>query len=261
MSAAGQRRAVVTGAASGIGRAVARAPAGAKGLDVLAVDIDDEAASPRRAAAGCETMTADLGGPGGARPRRGRRRGHRLSRQCRRHHPAQADLRVHGRGLAPDLQPINAESIFFLCQAIGPRLRAGRRDRQSLVELGQARHHDRGRGLCRLEDDDPLDHPLLRLCAGRRGRCGSTRSAPASSIRRCRTRCWTTWRRCAASTADELERRRATRPCRSAARPRADECAGADLVPALRRGGLHDRPGDQFHRRPGDVVAAKGGRR
>ena len=43
------------------------------------------------------------------------------------------------------------------------------------------------------------------------------------------------------TTGARLERARATRRCRSAAARRAEECAGADLVPAVGRGGLHDR--------------------
>ena len=86
------------------------------------------------------------------------------------------------------VQTINAEAIFFLCQKIGPRMRPG----GAIVNLSSSSAKlastDRGRGLRRVEDDDPVDHPLLRLRARRRGRCGSTRSARASSTRRCRRR-------------------------------------------------------------------------
>ena len=83
------------------------------------------------------------------------------------------------------VQTVNAEAMFFLCQKVGPRLSPGRRDRQSLVEFGQARDDRRSRGLCGVQDHDPLDHPLLRLCArlatgeGQRHPAGHCRYADA----------------------------------------------------------------------------------
>ena len=61
------------------------------------------------------------------------------------------------------VQAINAEATFFLCQKIGPRLGPG----GSIVNLSSSSAKlattDRSRGLCRIEDHDPFDHPLLRL--------------------------------------------------------------------------------------------------
>jgi NAD(P)-dependent dehydrogenase (short-subunit alcohol dehydrogenase family) len=116
------KRGIVTGAASGIGRAVV-ARLMDEGVGVLAVDIDGERLKPIEAL-GCETLTADLADPGA----RGRL--------------AEAgdgsDYLVNAAGiilLKPifevtveewrRVQTINAESIFFLCQQVGPRLKAG----------------------------------------------------------------------------------------------------------------------------------------
>ena len=43
------------------------------------------------------------------------------------------------------------------------------RDRQPLVELGEVRHHYGGRRVRRHEDDDPVDHPIVRLPARQQG--------------------------------------------------------------------------------------------
>jgi NAD(P)-dependent dehydrogenase (short-subunit alcohol dehydrogenase family) len=114
--------AVVTGAASGIGNAVARRLV-REGVGVLAVDIDAgrlEAAVP----AGCKTLVANLGDP---------------ADRARVAAAAEGvDYLVNAAGIIR-IQPIfevtvedwreilmvNAESTFFLCQAIGPRMRPG----------------------------------------------------------------------------------------------------------------------------------------
>jgi NAD(P)-dependent dehydrogenase (short-subunit alcohol dehydrogenase family) len=116
------KRAVVTGAASGIGQAVAERLL-REGVDVLAVDIDDARLEPVRAA-GAETLVADLGGEEG----------------CARvvEAGAGADYLVNAAGiivLEPilavtreqwrDVFRVNAESIFFLCQQLGPTMRPG----------------------------------------------------------------------------------------------------------------------------------------
>lgn len=117
-----KRRAVVTGAGSGIGQAVARRLL-LENVDVLAVDIDAE----RLVAAeedGCTVFVADLGD------------------HARREALAAAvdgyDYLVNSAGILAvkpifevtvddwrRTQTINAESVFFLCQLIGPKLRAG----------------------------------------------------------------------------------------------------------------------------------------
>jgi NAD(P)-dependent dehydrogenase (short-subunit alcohol dehydrogenase family) len=116
------RRAVVTGAASGIGEAVARRLL-AEGVEVVGVDRD-EAGLARLAAQGARTLAVDL-----ARP------------EDRTQVVTAADggdYLVNAAGIIR-LQPIfettlddwrdifavNAEAVFFLCQAVGPRLRPG----------------------------------------------------------------------------------------------------------------------------------------
>jgi NAD(P)-dependent dehydrogenase (short-subunit alcohol dehydrogenase family) len=116
------KRAVVTGAASGIGRATALRLL-AEGVAVTAVDINEDGLRDVREA-GAEPLVADLGTEEG----------------CDRVVDAGAggDYLVNAAGiirLQPlfevtrqdwrDLFRINAESIFFLCQGLGPRLRSG----------------------------------------------------------------------------------------------------------------------------------------
>jgi NAD(P)-dependent dehydrogenase (short-subunit alcohol dehydrogenase family) len=118
----GSRRAVVTGAASGIGEAVARQLLH-HGAHVVAVDRD-EVGLARIAAAGAEALDADL-----ARPE---------ERTRVVAAAVGADCLVNAAGiirLAPilettlddwrDIFAVNAEAVFFLCQEIGPRLRPG----------------------------------------------------------------------------------------------------------------------------------------
>ena len=121
-SAAPPRHAVVTGAASGIGLAVARRLR-REGAKVLAADIDE---NKLRAAAelGCETMAVDLALPA-ARDR--------LAKAAEG-----IDYLVNAAGIIRikpifevtvedwrQVLTINTEAIFFLCQAIGPRMRPG----------------------------------------------------------------------------------------------------------------------------------------
>jgi NAD(P)-dependent dehydrogenase (short-subunit alcohol dehydrogenase family) len=116
------RRAAVTGAASGIGEAVARRLL-AEGVEVVGVDRD-EAGLARLAAQGARTLAVDL-----ARP----------EDRARVVEAADGgDYLVNAAGIIR-LQPIfettlddwrdifavNAEAVFFLCQAVGPRLRPG----------------------------------------------------------------------------------------------------------------------------------------
>jgi len=122
VSPAAARRGIVTGAASGIGLAVARRLR-REGVEVLAVDINQEGLAAA-AAVGCEALALDLAEPA------------ERDRLVRR--SEDIDYLVNAAGIIR-LKPIfdftvadwrqifavNAESIFFLCQAIGPRMRAG----------------------------------------------------------------------------------------------------------------------------------------
>ncbi|MBX5441384.1 MAG: SDR family oxidoreductase [Solirubrobacteraceae bacterium] len=121
MSRAG-RRGVVTGAARGIGRAVAERLL-AEGVEVLAVDRDADGLA-ELAAAGARTLAVDLAGEAGVAAVAEAGDG--------------ADYLVNSHGiirLLPileasrrdwrDVFAVNAESIFFLCQQLGPRLRDG----------------------------------------------------------------------------------------------------------------------------------------
>ena len=116
------RRGVVTGAASGIGRATAERLL-REDVSVLGVDRD-EAGLHAVAEAGADVLVADLALPG--------------ERERVAEAAAGADYLVNAAGiirLKPileftvedwrDVFTINAESIFFLCQQIGPQLREG----------------------------------------------------------------------------------------------------------------------------------------
>lgn len=117
-----KRRAVVTGAASGIGRAVFRRLV-REGVDVLAVDIDAGRLGTV-VPEGCATLVADLGDP---------------ADRARVAAAAEGvDYLVNAAGIIRikpifdvtvedwrDILTVNAESTFFLCQAIGPRMRPG----------------------------------------------------------------------------------------------------------------------------------------
>lgn len=116
------RRAVVTGAASGIGAAVARRLL-REGASVLAVDRNGPGLAPI-ASLGAESLAADLGEVDDRREVIARAAG--------------ADHLVNAAGiirLAPiweitlddfrELYRVNVESIFFLVQAIGPTMPAG----------------------------------------------------------------------------------------------------------------------------------------
>lgn len=122
MNAAAGRRAVVTGAASGIGLAVAQRLR-REGASVLAADVD-AAGLAAAAAAGCETVAVDLAEPT-ARDR--------LAKAAEG-----VDYLVNAAGIIRikpifevtvedwrQILTINTEAIFFLCQAIGPRMRPG----------------------------------------------------------------------------------------------------------------------------------------
>jgi NAD(P)-dependent dehydrogenase (short-subunit alcohol dehydrogenase family) len=116
------KRAVVTGAASGIGRATVHRLL-TEGASVVAVDLNEEGMQEVREA-GAEILVADLGTEEG----------------CDRVVEAGSggDYLVNAAGiirLQPlfevtrqdwrDLFRINAESVFFLCQGLGPQLRDG----------------------------------------------------------------------------------------------------------------------------------------
>jgi NAD(P)-dependent dehydrogenase (short-subunit alcohol dehydrogenase family) len=115
-------RAVVTGAASGIGRATARRFV-EEGYDVLGVDLDAERLQDI-ALEGVETMVADVGDP--------------EQRSVVAAASAGCDALVNAAGIlvASDLLEVtvddwrrlfavNAESVFFLCQQIGRTMPSG----------------------------------------------------------------------------------------------------------------------------------------
>ncbi len=117
-----RKRAVVTGAASGIGKAVARRLL-AEGCEVLAVDVDGERLDGI-AAEGCATRVVDVADPD--------------QRQALAEAADGFDYLVNSAGIIRikpilevtvddwrQVQTINAESVFFLCQQIGPRLKPG----------------------------------------------------------------------------------------------------------------------------------------
>jgi len=118
----GARRAVVTGAASGIGEAVARRLL-RDGVAVVAADRD-EAGLERVAAEGATPLVVDLA---------------RADERLRVVEAADGgDFLVNAAGiirLVPifettlddwrDIYAVNAEATFFLCQQVGPRLRTG----------------------------------------------------------------------------------------------------------------------------------------
>jgi NAD(P)-dependent dehydrogenase (short-subunit alcohol dehydrogenase family) len=122
MSEFSERRGVVTGAASGIGRATALRLA-RQGASVIAVDINQAGLADAKAA-GCETMIADLADPDQRDEVAARADG--------------VDFLVNAAGIMKvkaifeftvedwrSIQTVNAESVFFLCQKIGPAMRHG----------------------------------------------------------------------------------------------------------------------------------------
>ena len=110
--ASSERRAVVTGAASGIGRAVTERLL-REGIGVLAADVD-----------GCDVFVADLADD---------------AQRAELAAAAQGfDYLVNAAGILfvksifevtvqdwRKIQTVNAESVFFLCQQIGSRLNPG----------------------------------------------------------------------------------------------------------------------------------------
>ncbi len=122
MQAKGQKRAVVTGAGSGIGKAVARRLI-REGIAVTAVDIDASKLADATAF-GCTPHVADLAEPSQRAD---------LAARC-----AGFDYLVNSAGIirikpifevtVEDwrlVQTVNAESVFFLCQQIGGALNPG----------------------------------------------------------------------------------------------------------------------------------------
>ncbi|MDQ6433247.1 SDR family oxidoreductase [Mesorhizobium sp. LHD-90] len=116
------KRAVVTGAARGIGKAVARRLR-AEGIHVLAVDIDENGLEDL-ARQGCRTRSADLAD--------------QAQREALSREAEGFDYLVNSAGMLRvkpilevtveewrSIQTVNAEAVFFLCQGIGPRLRPG----------------------------------------------------------------------------------------------------------------------------------------
>lgn len=122
MAGADGRRALVTGAASGIGSATARRLI-REGASVLAVDRD-EAGLGSIAAAGAEILVADLADPTERKSVIAAARGV--------HHMVNAAGIIRLGSifeLTPadwrDVHAVNAEAVFFLCQGIGPTMPPG----------------------------------------------------------------------------------------------------------------------------------------
>jgi len=118
----GRRRGIVTGAASGIGKAVVHRLL-REGVDVLAVDIDDAHLADLRAAR-CETLAADVTDA--------------AARAKLADWAEGANYLVNSAGIIVvkpifeltvedwrRVQTVNAEATFFLCQKIGQRLSPG----------------------------------------------------------------------------------------------------------------------------------------
>jgi NAD(P)-dependent dehydrogenase (short-subunit alcohol dehydrogenase family) len=122
MGEAEGRRAVVTGAASGIGFAVATRLL-SEGASVLAVDLNGDGMAPL-AESGAETLVASVADPGGRA---------RIAAAA-----GDLDYLVNAAGVlfvkpiwdvTPEewrnLYAVNVEGTFFLCQALGQRIRSG----------------------------------------------------------------------------------------------------------------------------------------
>jgi NAD(P)-dependent dehydrogenase (short-subunit alcohol dehydrogenase family) len=122
MSASSERRGIVTGAGSGIGKAAVRRML-KEGVQVLAVDLNAEGLAAL-AGPSCETWVADITDP--------------AARARIADWAEGADYLVNSAGVIVikpifevtvedwrRVQTVNAEATFFLCQAIGPKLRPG----------------------------------------------------------------------------------------------------------------------------------------
>jgi NAD(P)-dependent dehydrogenase (short-subunit alcohol dehydrogenase family) len=119
---AGRKRAVVTGAARGIGQATALRLL-SEGVGVLAVDRDAGGLAAVEAA-GAEALAVDLATEAGVDAVASAAAGFDFLVNCHgiiRLRPLLETSREDWR----DLFAVNAESIFFLCQQLGPALRAG----------------------------------------------------------------------------------------------------------------------------------------
>ena len=219
----GKRRAVVTGAAGGIGKAVAQRLL-AEGVDVLAVDIDADAAARRC----CRRLRDACRGPLRSRPARGARRRRPTGTTISSTRPASLKVKPILEVTVEEwrtIQTVNAESVFFLCQGIGAKLNPGgaivnlssssaklatstdvaayAASKTTILSITRsfayalADRPVRVNAICPAIVDTPDAGDFLDGVARKRG-----------------------------IAAAELERS-ARRPCRSAARASAEECAGA----------------------------------
>ena len=156
------------------------------------------------------------------------------------------------------IQTINAESVFFLCQKIGPRLQPG----GAIVNLSSS-----SAKLASTIEVATYAASKTTILSITRSFAYALASRPVRVNAICPGIVDTPMQddgagpvsRDARHDRGRARARRATRPCRSAAPRRAEECAGLIWFLLSEESGLHDRAGDQLHRRHGDVVTCKGG--
>lgn len=117
-----ERRAIVTGAASGIGLAVARRLL-AEGIAVTAVDVN-EAGLQSVAAEGATPLVADLGNPTERERVIAAGEGSNYLVNCAGIIRVKSIFEFTVQDWR-DIFAVNAEAIFFLCQGIGPTMQPG----------------------------------------------------------------------------------------------------------------------------------------